>query len=69
MISFKKMSAQLLLLLFAATFFVALAAAAQTPAKPAAHADVPKPWPQQAVRGAKAGLLPAPPTVEFLSEE
>jgi gamma-glutamyltranspeptidase/glutathione hydrolase len=50
--SIRKISAPSLLLLFAATFFVAPAAAAQTPAKPAAHADVPKPWPQQAVRGA-----------------
>jgi gamma-glutamyltranspeptidase/glutathione hydrolase len=48
----KKLSATFLLLVLAASLFLARCAAAQTVATPAARAESSKPWPQQAVRGA-----------------
>jgi gamma-glutamyltranspeptidase/glutathione hydrolase len=48
----KKISAPFLLPVMAATFFVAPGAVGQTATKPFARAEVSKPWPKQAVRGA-----------------
>jgi gamma-glutamyltranspeptidase / glutathione hydrolase len=53
MISIKKMSPQFLLLLIAATLLHASGAAGQNAATLAEHSESPKPWPQQAVRGAQ----------------
>jgi len=48
----KKISAPFVLLALAASLFLAHGAVAQTAATPGARAEVSKPWPQQAVRGA-----------------